>query len=343
MTLSRRQTLALIGGGMILAAGAGVGWEITRPLPTALAPWGQAGRYDDPRMRALSWAILAPNSHNLQPWKVDISVPEQVVLYPDLTRLFPEGDDAAGLDARPVAICRFSPTTEAPDPLFAHAATRRSNKEPYDMARAVPTDVAQRIASVARHTRVGVTTDAGQVAALRALTLRAMEIEIDTPRTFGESVDLFRIGRREVEANPDGLEFHGPAFEAMRLSGLFTREAARDPASTAFRQGRDATLAPIGTAMAHIWQVTPGNDRATQIETGRDWLRLNLAATAEGVGFHPLSQALQEYPEMAELYRAVHDRLAPEGGTVQMLSRLGYGPATGPTPRWPLDAKLVNA
>jgi hypothetical protein len=380
MTLSRRQTLALIGGGTILAASAGVGWEITRPLPTALAPWGQAGRYDDPRMRALSWAILAPNSHNLQPWKVDVSVPGQVVLYPDPerllpetdpfngqitvslgcflelmrmaalqdglaveTQLFPEGEDAAGLDARPVAICRFGPTTAAPDPLFAHAAARRSNKEPYDMTRAVPVEVLQRIASVARHTRVGVTSDAEEVAAFRDLTLRAMEIEIDTPRTFGESVDLFRIGRREVEANPDGLEFHGPAFEAMRLFGLFTREAARDPASTAFRQGRAATLAPIGTAMAHIWQVTQGNDRATQIETGRDWLRLNLAATAEGVGFHPLSQALQEYPEMAELYRAVHDRLAPEGGTVQMLSRLGYGPATGPAPRWPLDAKLVNA
>jgi hypothetical protein len=170
-----------------------------------------------------------------------------------------------------------------------------------------------------------------------------MEIEIETPRTFNESVDLFRIGRREVEASPDGLEFHGPAFEAMRLFGLFTREAARNPASAAFAQGREAVLAPIRTGMAYIWQVTPANDRATQIETGRDWLRLNLAAVAEGVGFHPLSQALQEYPEMAELQDAVHARLAPGGGTVQMLSRLGYGPEVGPTPRWPLEAKLVNA
>ena len=56
------------------------------------------------------------------------------------------------------------------------------------MARTVPSDVVQRIASVARHNRVGFTTDAAQVAALRALTLGAMEIEIDTPRTFGESV-----------------------------------------------------------------------------------------------------------------------------------------------------------
>lgn len=380
MSLSRRRTLALIGGGTIAAAAAGVGWDVTRPLTTALVPWDLAGRYDDPRARALSWAILAPNSHNMQPWKVDLATPDAAVLYPDLDRLlpetdpfnrqitislgcflelmrmaaleeglavdvdpFPEGEDPAGLDARPAAICRFRPTTEAPDPLFAFAATRRSNKEPYDTTRPVPPDVLARIAAAARTTEVGVTADADAVAALTALTLRAMEIEIDTPRTFGESVDLFRIGRREVEANPDGLEFHGPAFEAMRLFGLFTRDAARDPSTTAFAQGRAAVLAPIRTAAAHLWQVTPGNDRAAQIATGRDWLRLNLAATLEGVGFHPLSQALQEYPEMAEIYDAVHARLAPSGGTVQNLTRLGYGPATGPTPRWPLEAKLLNA
>jgi hypothetical protein len=94
--------------------------------------------------------------------------------------------------------------------------------------------------------------------------------------------------------------------------------------------------------VGHTWQVTPDNSRVTQIAAGRDWLRVQLAATAEGVGFHPLSQGLQEYPEMAEIYDDLHARLAPDGGTVQMLTRLGYGPDIGPTPRWPLEAKLVN-
>ncbi|ROU01297.1 twin-arginine translocation pathway signal protein [Histidinibacterium lentulum] len=376
--MSRRRTLALIGGGTILAATGGVAWEVTRPLTDAVAPWDLAGSYPDPRMRALSWAILAPNSHNLQPWKVDLSRPDEVVLYPDLDRLlpetdpfnrqitislgcflelmrmaaledglaveaelFPEGADPGGLDGRPVAICRFRPTTEARDPLFAQAAIRRSNKEPYDMARRVPTEALARIAAAARQTEVGVTDDPETVAALREITVRAMEIEIDTPRTYAESVEVFRIGRREVEANPDGLEFHGPAFETMRLFGLFTREAAGNPESAAFAQGKTAVLGPIATAMAHIWQVTPDNSRETQIATGRDWLRINLAAVEEGIGFHPLSQGLQEYPEMADVFAGLHDRLAPDGGTVQMLGRLGYGPEIGPTPRWPLEAKIM--
>jgi hypothetical protein len=61
------------------------------------------------------------------------------------------------------------------------------------------------------------------------------------------------------------------------------------------------------------------------------------------VAFQPLSQALQEYPEMAGPYRDLHARLAPTGGTVQMLARIGFGPEVAPSPRWPLEAKILDA
>jgi len=102
-------------------------------------------------------------------------------------------------------------------------------------------------------------------------------------------------------------------------------------------------MANADTAMGHLWQVTPGNTRADQIAAGRDWLRLNLAATGLGLGMQPLSQGLQEYPEMADIYSDLHARLAPGGGTVQMLARIGYGPQVGQSPRWPIESKIVNA
>lgn len=152
-------------------------------------------------------------------------------------------------------------------------------------------------------------------------------IEIETPHTYRESVDLFRIGHAEVDADPDGIDFSGPMFELMSATGLFTREVALDPSSQAYRAGIDAVLANADTAMGHVWLVTDANSRADQIASGADWLRVNLAATAAGVAFQPLSQALQEYPEMAALHARVHARLAPGGGTVQMLARIGHGPA----------------
>lgn len=45
---------------------------------------------------------------------------------------------------------------------------------------------------------------------------------------------------------------------------------------------------------------------------------------------------------MAAHHARAHEMLAPEGGTVQMLSRLGHGPDVPPSPRWPLDAKIVE-
>jgi hypothetical protein len=84
------------------------------------------------------------------------------------------------------------------------------------------------------------------------------------------------------------------------------------------------------------------NDRLSQVAAGASWLRLNLKTTELGLALHPVSQALQEYDEMATLYDRSHELLAKDGETVQMLGRLGYGPLTKPAPRWPLEAKLLN-
>jgi hypothetical protein len=380
MTLSRRKTLALIGGGVILAATASLGAIATRQPRTATLPWGQAGEGEDARHRALSYALLAPNPHNRQPWLVDLKEPGIVTLYVDTGKLlpqtdpfsrqitiglgcflelmrmaashdgqrvtitaFPEGFDDRALDARPVARAVFTPDPSVtPDPLFAHVMERRSNKEPYDLTRPLPADTLDRLA-VATTARFGGTLDPEEVADWRAFTREALRIEIETPHTFKESVDLFRIGRAEVDANPDGIDFTGPLFEVMGATGLFTREAAFEPSSQAYKAGLDAVYANADTGMGNIWLVTAGNSRPDQIAAGADWLRVNLAATGIGVAFQPMSQALQEYPEMAALYADVHARLAPGGGTVQMLGRIGYGPEVAPSPRWPLEAKILNA
>ncbi len=382
MPLSRRGFLSVVGGGAVLAAG--IGAHVARPAAAAAAPWAAAGGYADPRMRALSWAILAPNPHNRQPWLVDLREPGRATLLVDTNRLlphtdpfsrqiviglgcflemltlaaeadgqaaalrlFPEGVPTDRLDARPVAVidlAEAAPGTAAgTDPLFAEVPRRRTLKEPYDLSRPVAAEaLAALAAAVLRGSRVGVTNDAAEVEALRRLTHDALVVEVETPRTYKESVDLFRIGRAEIAANPDGIDFGGPLFEALNLVGMMSREAALDRSSTIYRQGLAAVLANADTAMAHLWLTTPGNAREEQIVAGRDWVRVNLAATALGLGVQPLSQALQEYPEMAPLYAAVHDRLAPDGGTVQMLARLGYGTATGPSPRWPLEAKVIR-
>jgi hypothetical protein len=380
MSLSRRKTLAILGGGVVLAASAGAGFAVTRSPRTAHLPWELAGTYDEPRRRALSWALLAPSPHNQQPWLADLSEEGVVTLHADPGRLlphtdpfnrqitigmggfleimrmaaaedgyrvdlalFPDGEDPLALDDRPVARAVFVADPEvARDPLFAQVPHRRSLKEPYDTARPLSADALAAIGAAATMTLVDTTADPARVQEMRDLSTEAFVIEFGTPRTMKESVDLFRIGAREVDANPDGLDFSGPMFETLRLAGLFTREGSLDPNGFSARSALDMVSRNMQTAVAHLWQVTPTNTRADQIRAGMDWVRLNLKATELGIGMQPLSQALQEFPEMAPLYARVHEMLAPAGGTVQMWARLGYGPTVGPSPRWPLDAKIVG-
>ncbi len=380
MTPSRRKFLALVGGGVVAAAGGALGHAVTRVPQAAALPWQMAGSYADPRMQALSWALLAPNPHNRQPWLADLGTPGAVTLLADTTRLlphtdpydrqitiglgcfleilrmaaaedgwrtelalFPDGGDPAGLDGRPVARVVFvADPGVVRDPLFAQVPRRRTLKEPYDTARPVPAAALGEIAAVAQASQVGTTSDPGRVQEMRDLSTEAFEIEFATHRTLKESVELFRIGAREVDANPDGIDFSGPMFEALRITGLFTREASLDPGSLPARTAMDMVRRNMQTGMAHLWQVTPGNTRAEQIAAGADWVRLNLAATALGLGLQPLSQALQEFPEMAALHARVHGMLAPQGGTVQMWARVGYGPQVAPSPRWPLETRVVN-
>jgi hypothetical protein len=369
-----------MGGGVILAA-TGVGaWIATRDPANARAPWVAAGTPEDPIRRALSFAILAPNPHNRQPWLVDLSVPGEITLYCEADRrlehtdpfdrqitiglgaflelltmaaaesglaatvtLFPAGEPQPRLDARPVAHVRLSADTSVPrDPLFAQVLARRTNREPYDPARPVPADVLGRIATAARSSSVGVESDPTHVALLRDLGWRSMHLEMTTPATMKESLDLTRVGKAEIEANPDGISLAGPMLEGLSLAGLLSREQMMDVTSSIFQQQMDFLKIGFDTAMGFLWVTTAGNSRADQIAGGRDYVRLNLAATAEGVAMQPWSQALQEFPEMADLKAELRERLGiSEAEGLQMFARVGYADSPRPSPRWPYETRIL--
>ena len=368
MDMSRRKVLALVGGGTILAAGgAAGGWAATRAPTRALAPWDLAGSYGEARRDALSYALLAPNPHNRQPWLAELAGADEVVLYRDPARdlpvtdphgrqltigmgcflslmtmaagqagqavetaLFPDGEGPLA----PVARCRFGPGG-APDPLFAHVMARRSHKEAFE-DRAV---AAAEAAPLAPHAEI--VLEPGPAAALREIAHDAWLAEASDRPAWQESVDLLRIGRREIEALPDGIDVGGPMLEALSAAGIFTREAASDPDDPGSRAAIEDTANAILGTPAFALQVTPGNSRVEQIAAGDAWLRLNLAATAAGLALRPVSQALQEYAAVRPMYDAIHALAAPDGGTVQMLGLIGHAPRTPRTPRWPLEAKLV--
>lgn len=366
MTYSRRKTLGLIGGGTIVAATGGIAvFAKTRTPTKALAPWDMAGNYDDPRLRALSYALLAPNPHNRQPWEAELVGDDTVAIWRDPARNLPVTDPFArqltigmgcflelmrmaaaqegyGIDQTlypegetgPVAICRFVAGAATSDPLFAHVMERRSHKEVFEPQ---SLDAAARAAMMPH---LSLLAEDSEADALREIATEAWLVEAATRDAWKESIDLVRIGKAEINANPDGIDLGGPMFEALAKAGVLTREASLDPTTMAAQGAIKGTVDAIASAPALVLLTTDGNTREDQIGAGARWLRANLAATGAGLGLRPVSQALQEYPEMADLYEAIHDAYAPAGGTVQMLGLLGYAVPTSRTPRWALETRM---
>jgi hypothetical protein len=375
--LARRHLLATAGIALALSG------RTLRAAANPVAPWSAAPAAADPdrRIRALHWAVLAPNPHNRQPWLLELAdngdallrcdldrrLPEtdpldrQILIglgcFAELFRLaaaaqgydaaidpFPDGAPAPRLDGRPIARFRLQ-RGGSPDPLFAQAGARRSTKRPFDLTRPVePGALPPLAAAVGTLASFGATTEPDAVAGLRALTWRAWRIEAETHATHMESVRLIRLGAAEVAAQPDGISLYGPAIEPAIAAGQLTRESLARLDSPAAGRMMEGYRAMLAATPAFAWLTTPGNTRAEQFAAGRAWLRLNLATTAAGLALHPVSQALQEFAAMDDARAAAHALLAPSGGTVQMLGRIGYAPppAAPPTPRWPAGSRILR-
>jgi hypothetical protein len=264
--------------------------------------------------------------------------------------LFPEGAFGPDRpDTRPVARIRLTPDTMvAPDPLFAQILERRTNRSVYDLTRPVPAAAWQAMAAAVQPNplRFGF-VGADRADALRqhrAIAAEAWRIELTTPRTVMESFKVLRVGAAEVAQHRDGLTLMDPKVVWLERFGLFDRSKAPGPddyATTSQIRDFDRMLA---STPGFLWMATEGNDRATQVNAGRAYARVQLAATAHGVSMQPLQQALQEYPEQAGPHAAIHrllDAPAPSQ-TVQMWARVGYAPPVPHAPRRGVDA-IVQA
>ncbi len=381
--MQRRTLLKVIGGSLVAIAGAGTAFLSTRDPAAARAPWAAAATEADPRLFVLRHAILAPNPHNRQPWVIALEANGQASVYCDLDRrlpetdpfdrqiligfgcflemaaiaaaekgirlgieAFPEGEPGERLDARPVARLTFTAEAAMPkNPLFGQIRHRRSVKEAFDASKPVPRETITALSSAATPIAVSGSVEPVLLGDLRKLTWDAWAAEAENTATWMESVNLMRIGRAEIEANPDGIDLGGPLFDTLKLAGLLDRAQLADRSTQAYKGGEESYREIMATSMGFLWWTSTGNSRREQLEAGRSFVRSHLQATALGIGFHPVSQCLQEFADMKPHFDRVHALLGVDSpGRIQMLARLGHATVpVPPAPRWPLETKLKAA
>ncbi len=213
---------------------------------SALEGWqGPASDQTDIRMLVLSYAILAANPHNKQPWIIDLKSPTEMDLYVDQTRLLPETDPPArqihigqgaflenlvlaaqhyGYEAQiryfpqgmysntevlhqPVAGITLKPGKKHDDPLFSMMLHRQSNKRVYESDRSLTSGQIQSFKDIFRSKdyALQLTQDLGTRKEIAAILTEAMKIETRGHARHIETMKMFRLNNWEIEKYRDGF------------------------------------------------------------------------------------------------------------------------------------------
>ncbi len=192
--------------------------------------------------------------------------------------------------------------------------------------------------------QVSVLTDPADVQWLNEISRQAYVIEMRNPATRAETYESTRMTRRARRQQPYGLaytaNFRPVILRVVETSQILFPQSHEKWAET----GIDQFTAALDDINTYIVITSETNDRTAQVQTGRMLQALWMEIQAAGHVVLANSQALQEYPKVRELYTKVHERLAPDGETVQMILAVAR-PATGRhlhSPRFRAEALISS-
>jgi hypothetical protein len=370
--MDRRTFLEILGTGGAVALVTGPGGGCTAQPLSALRPWdGPADPSGgDPRLRLVSWALLAPNAHNKQPWLVDLRG-DGIDLYVDPRRLLPQTDPAsrqimisqgtflellaiaaahegllagielfpAGLDSageigsRPVAHVSLAPQKELPaGALFPFIRQRHTNRRPFEGPALTDGEVDALVAAAGGEgIRFRCLRDPAVISRAAALMTEAMRIETANAPMHAETVGMLRFDDAETERFRDGIGLPNLGLTGLRLLMARTFVSRAKASSPDFlKRTVDAARAQASTARALGLVSTTGKARVDEVRAGQTYARLHLTATRLGLAAHPMSQVLEIDSQRRKFLAEV---LGSAGEEPQMLFRLGRAASTPHSPR----------
>jgi hypothetical protein len=321
------------------------------------------GRPSEKLKHLLGYAVLAPSTHNTQPWLFKLRE-DTLELRSDRSRLLdcvdPDGRElviscGAALENLLIAI-RYhgyeevlEPLHEVSDPdllarvtlgerrsplseeiaLFDAIPLRRTNRSQFDTT-PVPDALVTRMREAAAGDGLWTSTYSHPEGkyALADLITEGDRVQLSDERFLIELASWSAGARGDRR---DGVPGHDRELTAAACGrGLVLRTFD----AGGLRPAREHDLAAGSPVLFVIG--TDDDDRLSWLATGRALERMLLLARSAGVSASFLNQPV-EVPEVRSKLRD----LVGLGGYPQALVRIGYGPGVAATPRRPLDDVLV--
>lgn len=302
----------------------------------------------------LRYAILAPSTHNTQPWRFRVDTVLRI--YADLNRTLRVADPdrrelyisvgcalenllvAAQYFGLPTAVDYF-PRTDS-DPVAAIRHDPQAAPVPYR-------DDALFQAIKLRHTNRAV-YDGRPIPDPDRQALHAAYQEDGIALSVFDDTEI----KRKVDdliVRADVIQFADPAWREelgywlgegmLRTSWLVSRVARIAVTRLDFGRAtarKDSKMLMSAPVLGVI--TSEHNDRLAQVLSGQVFERIALRATAAGIRLHPMNQVLQ-IPEIAEEFAQI---VPLQRYTPQIVFRLGYAPPeTESSTRRPLEEVVI--
>ncbi|TGL60678.1 Acg family FMN-binding oxidoreductase [Leptospira sarikeiensis] len=258
----------------------------------------------------------------------NLSLGMQVLGYSSDILLFPDGKyTTSDIGKKPIAKIILNKQSDLiRNPLsgfITERVTRRSIYEGEDLTQ----DDFEKIRkdSAVLYSELKFVQRAGSEKLIKQL-IAAMQVETDTKNTYDESRIWFRYNDEEIGKFKDGLSLRATGVSGIKY--FFARNFFLKPGTESWhsdenkKAGMEMFSSQVESSKGFIFLKTKQNEIIDWVQAGRDYLRLHLATTKNGFALHPMSQILQEYPEMDTLRNEFESTLKP-GEKIQMLVRLG--------------------
>lgn len=250
-------------------------------------------------------------------------------------QLFPEGEyglegTAPNLGSKPVARVTLKKSLgrarPEPSPLYEAMFVPDTYRVPYRETQLSAEDIETLEALSTENVTILIFQDPKNLKSLGNIVLRAAEVEAGNEGVQQEGFELFRPNEWKKNEYRYGFSLNGqglPAVNVHLMQGLISLFPFMNSPKASGKAFLSQAESAVENTPAYALIITKGNTRKEQVEAGILYSRFLLKATDMGYSMQPMSQALEEYPEMAEIYKEIHREYAGENETIQMLVRLG--------------------
>ncbi len=245
--------------------------------------------------------------------------------------LFPEGsydekDLYKSMDKYPVAKLTLTQSAPVKTELYDNIFLPDTNRGDYqDKALSQNETTALAYTKEFEGITARVFQNAPDMEALGNYAIKSAEIEANVSRVMKETEVIFRPNEYLKNKYRYGFSVEGQGTSGLMkhiLQGIVTIFPSMNSGKAQTDSFISSTKKSVANTPSYLLLISKDNSRTSQVESGMAYSYCILKAHNMGLVMQPLSQSLEEYDEMKDVYKDIQEQYG-EGGTVQMLMRLG--------------------